>query len=63
VVAAVVEHLPDARDSLALFAVHLELDDDAVVAREGAALGERLADLLERLLLGHRLRNAVGAGP
>ena len=44
---------------LRLVAVDLDPDLDAVVPREGAALRERPADLLERLLLGHVLRQPV----
>src|SRR5215204_6332944 len=59
-VPAEIEDLADARHARGLGAVHLELNDDAVVLRELAALAQRLADLLERLLLGHFLRQPVG---
>ncbi len=60
VVPGVVHDLADGRQPGRLGAVHFELDRYPVIARGRAALGERLADLLQGLFFRRPLRDAVG---
>src|SRR5262249_28145299 len=59
-VAAVLHHRLHVRRVGRAGAVDLDPDFDAGVRRRLAARDQRLADLLQRLLDGHRLRQAVG---